>query len=490
MDALKPMALAQGAVPEDPVGAYFGDTEGPWDRLTRQGTVGWSLRGVRADTRRSIPLTWDDSPFVPGLRVISDASDEAPRRAVEGDRPVVVGTVRMGFGHHRIAYAAYTWALAQGGTPYMHDVLAVRSPEAEAIHRMDASYSRFSRLSSNLGGVAERAWGALMNSGGIGTLRMFWQLAEAITPLMRDIPRDVPIIASHPLNAQIAVHCGFERVINLVIDNHPQHFAVCPGALNLVQSPHYAMGLLHMGMKRQEVAYAGHWVSHGLVAHAEADSAARIARAEAGRPRRLLAPVGGAGAQRNYLRDFVRGLGPRLADGSLRLILNVGDHVHMKEAMEDTLELMGIEPAWVTRHDELVAFCEANALDGPEPEAPEHAAPVTLCAFDSHFEAFSATDLLQRVSDVLVTKPSELAFFPIPKLHIRRVGDHEAASAQRAAELGCGTTERRTVAQGLQTVGLLCDDDELFVTMNEAVAHHAKQGVYDGARRALELALR
>ena len=116
MDALNPMALAPGAGSEDPVGAYFGDTEGSWDRLSRQGTVGWSLRGVRADTRRSIPLTWDDSPFVPGLRVMSDASDEAPRRVIEGDRPVVVGTVRMGFGHHRIAYAAYTWALAQGGT--------------------------------------------------------------------------------------------------------------------------------------------------------------------------------------------------------------------------------------------------------------------------------------------------------------------------------------------------------------------------------------
>ena len=128
-------------------------------------------------------------------------------------------------------------------------------------------------------------------------------------------------------------------------------------------------------------------------------------------------------------------------------------------------------------------------LDPGEPEAAEHAAPVTLCAFDSHFEAFSATDLLQRVSDVLVTKPSELAFFPIPKLHIRRVGDHEAASAQRAAELGCGTTERRSVEQGLRTVGLLCDDDRLFATMNEAVAHNAEQGIYDGAKRAVQIAL-
>lgn len=36
------------------------------------------------------------------------------------------------------------------------------------------------------------------------------------------------------------------------------------------------------------------------------------------------------------------------------------------------------------------------------------------------------------VADILCCKPSELAFYPIPKLMIRRVGDHEAHSATRA----------------------------------------------------------
>ena len=37
---------------------------------------------------------------------------------------------------------------------------------------------------------------------------------------------------------------------------------------------------------------------------------------------------------------------------------------------------------------------------------------VTLFRFDSHFAAFRCTDLVIRAVDVLVTKPSELAFFP------------------------------------------------------------------------------
>jgi hypothetical protein len=37
---------------------------------------------------------------------------------------------------------------------------------------------------------------------------------------------------------------------------------------------------------------------------------------------------------------------------------------------------------------------------------------VTLFRFDSHFAAFRCTDLVIRAVDVLVTQPSELAFFP------------------------------------------------------------------------------
>lgn len=41
------------------------------------------------------------------------------------------------------------------------------------------------------------------------------------------------------------------------------------------------------------------------------------------------------------------------------------------------------------------------------------------------FEAVYCTNLLMRSCDVLVTKPSELAFYPVPKLFIKRVGGHE-----------------------------------------------------------------
>lgn len=54
---------------------------------------------------------------------------------------------------------------------------------------------------------------------------------------------------------------------------------------------------------------------------------------------------------------------------------------------------------------------------------------MTLFAFKEYFPAVAATDVLTRVADVLACKPSELAFYPVPKLMIRRVGDHEQVSA-------------------------------------------------------------
>ena len=46
----------------------------------------------------------------------------------------LAGTIRMGFGHHRIAYAAASWGVAwskkSGGATYFHDLLNIESAQA------------------------------------------------------------------------------------------------------------------------------------------------------------------------------------------------------------------------------------------------------------------------------------------------------------------------------------------------------------------------
>jgi hypothetical protein len=387
----------------------------------------------------------------------------------------------MGYGHHRIARAAATWALEQGWTPYLHDLLEVESPEADCVERLDRSYSRFSRWAAEAGGVVDRLWGLLMTGGGLESLRFFCALAERLTPLMGDLPRDVPVICAHPLNAQIAVACGFERVINLVIDNHPQHFVLAPGALNLVQGPAYEEALRRLGMPAESLRTAGHWVAADVLKELPGDTVARLERACGGAPVRLLIPIGGAGAQRRFVSGLIRQLAPLVRAGQAQLLLNSGDHAALYGVFGELLTELELTNVHIRSWSGLQDFCRGAAASDASP-------PVALFGFDRHDHGFAATDLLMRQADVLVTKPSELAFAPIPKLHIRRVGRHEAASAQRSAELGDGTLEQRSVSAAAAMARELVTQPERRRVMNQRILALAAGGVYAGARRAVELA--
>lgn len=110
-------------------------------------------------------------------------------------------------------------------------------------------------------------------------------------------------------------------------------------------------------------------------------------------------------------------------------------------------------------------------------------------SFDDYFPAVATTDILSRVSDVLACKPSELAFYPVPKLMIRRVGDHEQFSALRAAELGDGTLEAREIEDTLKYMNKFVNNSELLTQMNNSIVQNAKIGVYDGCKNAVRIAL-
>ncbi len=107
---------------------------------------------------------------------------------------------------------------------------------------------------------------------------------------------------------------------------------------------------------------------------------------------------------------------------------------------------------------------------------------------DNIFHAVYSTNYLMRVVDVLVTKPSELAFYPVPKLFNERVGGHEKWGAIRGAELGDGTIEARTIPQTLQAIDLLTDEDDLLTMYCDMIVKNKSIGIYDGAYRCVELA--
>ncbi|CAM9299714.1 unnamed protein product [Ectocarpus fasciculatus] len=485
----------------------------------------WMAAGLGAASSRHtpsdpVPLEAMPSSFVDKLKVNHDSTSAAaislrggatggggtPRLAIRSSRggTIFVGTIRMGFGHHRIAYAASSWGLDAGMGTYFHDLLNIKSREAGIIKKADGLYSYCSRLASELGGVAEKMWGAMTLSGDENSLRSSWQMAEELKPLMMELDKDVPVITSHSLVGMTAVACGFKHVINLVIDNWAQWFVVVPGAINLVQGPSNYEALLRMGVPPDQVRLAGHWVPKGVHKTIGQDCRSRIARASSGvSARRLLVPVGGAGAQRKFVSGFVRNLLEPLKDGRVRLLLNAGDHASMQNSLKKCLEELGIGFKVISDFDEmkaLIARLHLSVQDGEDGgneafmkrvlAAEEGLPPVIMFAFDDYFPAVAATDLLVPVADILCCKPSELAFYPLPKLMIRRVGDHEAHSATRAAEIGDGTPEVRTLESAAHYVEMLCSKErpDLFVSMNQQIIKNLSIGIYDGCKVAVELA--
>jgi hypothetical protein len=93
-----------------------------------------------------------------------------------------------------------------------------------------------------------------------------------------------------------------------------------------------------------------------------------------------------------------------------------------------------------------------------------------------------------RVMDVMITKPSELAFYPVPKIMNERVGGHEMWGAIRSAELGDGTVEVRTIPHTLQAIDLLTQDNDLLTLFCDCIVKNKSIGVYDGAYKCVELA--
>ena len=444
--------------------------------------------GRHKASKTPLPLAESPSPFLPGLQVTSLAGDtkyptSTKMSAANFKNGLVVGTIRMGFGHHRIAYAAASWGVASGKTTYFHDLLNIESPEATLIREMDKGYSQMSRLATEMGGAVESLWGSLTRGADENMLRASYQFAENLLPLLLSIPKDTPLIATHCFVGLVAVALGFTNVINLVIDNHAQWFIVVPGAYNLVQGPSNYHNLLRMGVPADRLVLAGHWIPKDLVDNIEADCAARVERAEKRAPRRLLIPVGGAGAQKTFVSNFLKGLKGHVENGKVHLFLNAGDHKHMETAFKEALAEMGVTKyGRVSTLDGVKAFADKLRAGGQ----PEHA--ITLFAFDIYFPAVATTDILSRVADVLCCKPSELAFYPIPKLMIRRVGDHEAFSALRASEMGDGTLELREVPEAMSYVEKMDQSPDLLKTMNKCIVKNKAAGIYDGCKTAVELA--
>ena len=469
------------------------------------------IREFGDDGRVPLMLSVRDIPVLRDLGVrellVGPAAGSAPgaggaEAGLGSDsKALVVGNIRMGFGHYRISMAIASAARQRGLNPYWFDLHAFEETTGgKIIEKLNGMYSMGSRWSQKYPLFNRLVWEPL-NSEGFRKLSYNaadQKVAELMAPPCALLPRDVPYIATHAWPAQAAVHAGLSRVVNVIPDNWPMALHLSEGAIHCIQSPSAWLGYKTLrGMEGDAILepmpsgslrYTGHYIDHEIVSNIEADSEARLARIRDGRPLRVLLTVGGAGAQGELFRAIIESLLPAVEDRKVCLLVNVGDH----RAVLDRLvaDIPGLAGATVHSGNwaETKAFAEAGLSGDME--------GVHLFHDEDIFAAVYATNLLMRASDLLVTKPSELAYYPVPKLHLSRVGGHEAWGAIRSAELGDGSVECSSVKETLAMLGLVLGlragagrDAEALELMNRNILAAHRAGIYDGAYRAVDIAL-
>lgn len=408
---------------------------------------------------------------------------------------IIVGNIRMGFGHYRISMAIASAAKAMGYTPYWMDLNSYKQTTCtKVISAQNDLYSLGSRISGKSKLFNKLVWEP-MNYEGFRKLSYNasdQKNAELMAPVYKNVPKDIPVVATHVWPAQAAIHADMKYVVNAIPDNWPMALHFAQGSLHTVQTYFAYQGYrICNGMKgkdvlkpmpKEDLVYTGHYIDHELVSNIEKDCAKRMERKKQGKPMRFLLTIGGAGAQKEIFASIIRYLLPAIQENKAALYVNVGDYKNVWEQLVS--EIPGLKEV-ATEHfdkwDETKKFTEV-AIDG-------EVTGVHGFYHANIFEAVYCTNLLMRSCDVLVTKPSELAFYPVPKLFIKRVGGHEQWGAIHSAEIGDGTLECTDTAHTLQMIDLFMTEDTLFKGMCDSIVKNKEAGIYDGAYKVVELAM-
>lgn len=430
------------------------------------------------------------------IGALTESLKSEDKPSIFDEKSVIVGNIRMGFGHYRISMAIASCANHLGYTPYWLDLNSYKQTTGgQVINHLNDLYSLGSRLSDKYS-VFNRFYWEPLNSEGFKKLTynaMDQEMTKLMTPIYEDIPSDIPYVATHVWPAQAAVHAGLSNVVNVIPDNWPMALHLAEGAIQTVQTPSSYFGYRTLkGMNKDKVnkpipgshiVNVGHYVDHELVVNIDEDCNARINRTRTDKPMRYLLTVGGAGAQKELFKGIINHLIPSIKKEKATLMINVGDH---KNVWDDLAKELPELNAMTTKHfDDWTETCYFS-----EQALSEDMYGIHAFYHKDIFQAVYSTNLLMRASDVLVTKPSELSFYPIPKLIIKRVGGHEAYGAIRGSEVGDSTLECETLPLTLQMVDLLLEDNDILVEMCHNIKKAHSIGIYNGGYKAVELAVR
>lgn len=470
-----------------------------------------SLKGKRKcfkkygdDSNKELYVTIADNKYIGDSLGVKDikvttkkqTDEESSVEKFDLEKGLIVGNIRMGFGHYRISMAMASCAHYMGYTPYWMDLNGYPDTVCtKIISEQNKLYSLGSRLSKDP--IFNRFVWEPLNYEGFRSLTYNsgdQKRAELMAPVFKNVPDEIPVVGTHCWPAQAAVHAGMKYVVNAIPDNWPMALHLAEGSLHTVQCHFTYQGYRILnGMNKKKVnspmpandlVYTGHYIDHEIVAGIESDCDARIQRKKNKKAIRFLMSIGGAGAQEEIFAGIIKHILPLIKKKKVVLYINVGDYKNVwDDLLKSIPEMKGVSFEHFDDFEDTKKFSE-DALD-------ENIEIKGIHAFyhKNIFEAVYSTNLLMRSADVLVTKPSELAFYPIPKLFIKRVGKHEMWGAIHSCEIGDGTIESRDIPHINQMIDMFIKDDDFLIDMCENIKKNNKMEIYSGAYKVIELAM-
>ena len=406
------------------------------------------------------------------------------------DRALIVGNIRMGFGHYRISIAMASAARALGYKPYWLDLASFDATGSKMIRKQNDMYSMASRLSQKSKLFNKLVWEPLNSEGfkKISYNAKDQKNSELLVPIFKNIDKDIPYIATHVWPSQAAIHAGMTRVVNAIPDNWPMGLHLSEGAIHTVQTPFAYFGYKTLngfdkkplnGIPEKDIKMVGCYVDHELLIDLENDNKRRKERIKNNKPLRILMTVGGAGAGFDMFLAMVKHLIPYVKENKVALFINFGDHKDVYEKMVKKVKGIATNN-FFNSYDSFKEFVK-EIKDGD-------AQGIYAIYGQDIFEAVYSTNLLMPVCDLLVTKPSELAYYPIPKLFMKHIGGHEVYGGINGREYGDSLPECPTKKEINAMLDRVIQDKELIPHICDRIDQLKKEGRYNGAYECVKLA--
>lgn len=159
------------------------------------------IRKFGDDSTKIYPTSIQANPYIgPELGVSDIRVGEEGTADFNTEKGIIVGNIRMGFGHYRISMAIASAAHALGYEPYWMDLNSYgQTTCTKVISAQNDLYSMGSRLSQKSRLFNRLVWEP-MNYEGFRKLTYNaadQKNAELMAPVYANIPKDIPVVATH-----------------------------------------------------------------------------------------------------------------------------------------------------------------------------------------------------------------------------------------------------------------------------------------------------